>query len=322
MRRSSLFRCLIAGMVFPAIVTACKKVPEGVLSQEEMASLMADTYIAEGVVDMNGGIYSSDSARLVLKQSIYHAHGVSRSRVDTSFVWYGNHIEEYIKVLDRAEEILRERQHDLVATSSRQLSLSGDSVNIWVGARHITVTPRIPSRYVTFAVTADTTWHKGDSYELRYKMVNGQRPLISRVYVDYKEGVTRMFDNNGRSQGFVSLVFKIDSTLTPLRLYGYIDLAPRGNEHFHIDSISLVRMRREMARNFYSSSGKELFWNGKRAMRNQTEKDSTAISPSRDMLQAGDDMKVPASTALPQSTGSIKPATTLRRPSSKFKGSR
>ncbi len=113
--------CVAAASI---VIGGCRRVPDGVIPPEDMAVIMADTYMGEGVVDMNNSVFPNDSSRMVLKQSIYASHCVSREQVDTSFVWYGHHIEEYIKVLDRTEEILKERQHSLAVTSSRQLSLS------------------------------------------------------------------------------------------------------------------------------------------------------------------------------------------------------
>ncbi len=255
---------------------ACHRVPDGILSQEEMASLMADTYMGEGVVDMNGAQFASDSARLYLRESIYKAHGLSRADVERSFDYYGNHIEDYIKVLERSEEILRERQQLLTQASARQMSISGDSVDIWPVASHYTVNQRIPSRYITFEATPDTTWHNGDSYELRYKLVNGQRTVDSHVFVDYAEGVTRRYDVTGRSQGYAQVKFEIDSTLTPLRLYGYIDLDPQPNEHFQVDSISLIRLRARS--DFFYSSGREILWNKNRNYRKEAHKTDTAAT--------------------------------------------
>lgn len=260
----------LTGVAVMLVAAGCKRMPEGVLPPEEMAELMADTYMGEGVVDMKNNMFPDDSARMVLKQSIYAAHGVSREQVDTSFVWYGHHIEDYLKVLDRTEEILKERQHSLAVTSSRQLSLSGDSVNIWSGAERVTVSRGYPRRFLTFAVTPDTTWHPGDNYTLRYKLVNGQRPVNAKVCVDYEEGVTRVYEGRGRSQGMTTLRFSIDPDLTPSRMYGYIDVDPRSGEHFHLDSIALIRLRKRDYSFFNSSPGLELKWKGSKGAETET----------------------------------------------------
>ena len=287
--------CVAAASI---VIGGCRRVPDGVIPPEDMAVIMADTYMGEGVVDMNNSVFPNDSSRMVLKQSIYASHCVSREQVDTSFVWYGHHIEEYIKVLDRTEEILKERQHSLAVTSSRQLSLSGDSVNIWAGAERVTVGKGYPRRFITFAVTPDTTWHPGDSYTLRYKLVNGQRPVNSRVCVDYEGGITRIYDGRGRSQGVTSLKFRIDPDKTPERMYGYIDVDARAGEHFHIDSIALIRTRKSDFDHFYAPAGMELCW---KKERDAAEADSAATDngPRRNDSASRPPAEVPPGRDIP-----------------------
>lgn len=294
------------------LAAGCSHTPKGVLSQEDMAQLMADTYMAEGVVDMNYRDFPNDSTRMQLKQSVYAKHGVSSADVDSAFVWYGNHIEDYIKVLDRTTEILRERQHDLVATASRQMSLSGDSVNIWAGADHLTVSPRTASRYVTFSIEADTTWRNGDIYELRFKPVNAQRTIAARMFVDYKEGLTRYFETPGSNPSVVTtLNATVDSTLTPERIYGYIDLKPAPGEHFQIDSISLVRMRKYVKGNTYFQSGRSVPWYGKKFRRPEEPSDTASASePQNSGVEKAIAVEAPENSNVPLST---IPAATPRK---------
>ena len=127
------------------------------------------TYTGEAVIDFNYSKFPNDSTRKMLKQSIYAAHGVTAETVDTSFVWYGNHIEEYIKVYDRTIEILKERQQDFASATSAQIAISGDSVAVWNGPQRVIVHEEMPSRVITFSLVPDSTWQNGDIYTLRYK---------------------------------------------------------------------------------------------------------------------------------------------------------
>ena len=45
---------------------------------------MADIHMGEAVIDYNYSEFPNDSTRKMLKQSIYDAHGVDASTVDTS----------------------------------------------------------------------------------------------------------------------------------------------------------------------------------------------------------------------------------------------
>ena len=99
---SILAMALAMLMIF---VSGCKKTPDWIIQPEEMAQLMADVHTAEAVVDYNYSSFPTDSTKQALKQSVFAAHGVSSEQVDTSLVWYGNNIEQYIKVYDRTLDI-------------------------------------------------------------------------------------------------------------------------------------------------------------------------------------------------------------------------
>lgn len=244
-------RNVLTAMLLVFTITACKKTPEYVLGQEEMASLMADIHTGEAVIDFNYSKFPNDSTRKMLKQSIYAAHGVTAETVDTSFVWYGNHIEEYIKVYDRTIEILKERQQDFASATSAQIAISGDSVAVWNGPQRVIVHEEMPSRVITFSLVPDSTWQNGDIYTLRYKPVNGLGDIESRLLVDYADGVTRYIDQPISTRQPNIMQIQVDSTMTPLRLYGYLAFSPSKNVAFEVDSISLTRQRKNLVNNYY-----------------------------------------------------------------------
>lgn len=256
MIKSSLYRIahgIAAWCAATALLTSCEKAPDNVLGREEMASLMADIHMGEAVIDYNYSAFPNDSTRKLLKQSIYAAHGVDAATVDTSFVWYGNHIEDYIKVYDRAIEIIQDRQRDLASETSSQIAIAGDSVAIWNGPGHITLSERMPSRVVTFAFTPDSTWQNGDIFMLRYVPVVSNAPVTSRLLVDYDNGATGYVDETSMQSGAMVQRIQVDSTLTPVRVYGYMTMPSGQNITGEIDSIAVVRMRHYMMPNTYIS---------------------------------------------------------------------
>lgn len=262
----SVIRCqgnIVRKTLLSAVIlchfSACQKQPEGILSTEEMASLMADIHLGEAVIDYNYGEFPNDSTRMILKQSIYHAHGVDAATVDTSFVWYGNHIEEYITVYNRTIEIIQDRQRDYASAANAQIAIAGDSVDVWNGIHHIVVNSNMPSNILAFSIKPDSTWQKGDGYMLRYKPVNTQAQIKSKLLVDYSNGITHYVDASFLDRINNSIKLPIDSTLTPLRVYGYLEL-PAGSSAYEIDSIALIRMRKHLLRQSYMP--KRVFQNG------------------------------------------------------------
>lgn len=283
----------LTALTLLSVVTGCKKTPKGVIAPDEMAALVADTYMLEGVVDLNLREYPNDSTRLLLKRSLYADRGYDQAMVDTSLAWYGRNIEVYVEVCDKAIEILQERQHDLASASTRAISVAGDSVDVWSGASHITVSRNTPSRFLTFDIPADSNWHKGDIYELRYKLINSNRGLKARMLVDYADGQTDYNETSGVSQGTTKLKIRVDSTRTPQRLYGYIDLGEQRGESFHVDSLTLVRTRKHLGANTYVSN-RHFRWG---ETRRDTASSNARIAGLKQTVsqQVAADMPLPAS---------------------------
>jgi hypothetical protein len=223
-----------------------------VLDQEEMASLMADIHIAEAVVDLDPRKYGSDSMKLMLKQSIYEAHGITAEQVDSSYAYYGRHIEDYMKVYDRTIEILTERQQEMLTASNNLVIAEGDSVNIWPLDRRFEFSHRSASRLLTFSIPADSNWHDQDVFALRFKLVTTKTPPVARMVVEYADGSSAFNVVAGRNSGFDELCVRVDSARYPQRILGYILTKPRENEVVRLDSISLVRMRGELANRFFT----------------------------------------------------------------------
>jgi hypothetical protein len=240
----TILACVAAG------ISSCNKTPDGVLNQEEMASLMADIHMGEAVIDLNYGAFPNDSTRKVFKQSILKEHGVTQEMLDTSFVWYGNHIEDYIKVYDRTLEILQDRKRDYANAASEQIALSGDSTVIWTGPQHLTVSPQTPMKFITFNIEPDSTWRDGDIYLLTFKVINQQQQVRGRIMADYANGHIHYSDRNKAMINRSNYRLQIDSVMSPTRVYGYIEL-PESRTPYTIDSIAVTRMRRSVYSDVY-----------------------------------------------------------------------
>lgn len=235
-------------------VCSCSKSPEGVLDQEKMAQLMADIHMAEAVVDFNYGEYATDSARQAFKQSVYLRHGVDQYLVDSSLTWYGHHIEDYIKVYDRTIEILEERKDEYASASNGHIAVAGDSVHVWTGPGHISVSPLVESRMLSFSLEPDSTWQTGDVYTLSFKTVNNLKPLKSRLLVDYANGTTAYADDHSTQKSVTNLTLQIDSTQQAERIYGYIAIPKDDLITYEIDSIMLTRIRKHLNPDAYYPS--------------------------------------------------------------------
>ena len=245
-------RLFYLSAMFPILVAGCGERNKVVLDTDDMASLMADIHIAEAVIDLNRKEFEDDSSRMVLKQSVYAAHGVTPEQVDSSYKWYGHHIEDYMKVYQKTIEILNDRQGELLSASSRQVAVAGDSVDIWPMARRFEFSHRSPSRLITFSIPADSNWQHNDVFTLRFNMATSQNPVTARMVVEYADGKSYYSLAAGKNKGTSEVSLRVDSTLSPVRIAGYIITRPENKEIVRLDSISLVRLRSHLSKKYFS----------------------------------------------------------------------
>jgi len=259
----ALVKLLLAAVVLSGMI-ACDSTPGHVIPKEEMAQLLADIHTAESVVEIDRGKYRTDSAKKALKQSVLMRHGVTQEQVDTSFDWYGHHIKEYIAVYDRTIELLDKRMEEIDATAEDvTLTVVGDSVDTWSGAKMRILSAGQPSQFVDFAFDADETWEPGDSYEWRMKMLNNRSPLEMALLADYDDGSTEFITSSDVQEGWRSISLHLDSTRTATRIYGYATVALSPNERVFLDSIALLRTRASRSIRVGVRSGQTMFLYGR-----------------------------------------------------------
>lgn len=226
------------------LAASCSSVPGHVIPPKEMASLLADIHIGESVVDLNRNDFRTDSSKAVMLQSVLAHHGVTKQQLDTSFDWYGHNISYYMEVYDKTIEILEKK---LAETGNRiaaeNISIAGDSVDVWNSAVFLAVNKFSPSQHINFALSRDENWENGDSYTWRAKLTNSSDNSFWAIVADYADGSKEMISGEFSGDGWRELKFISDSTKRTSRVYGYIDAVPRGNTTIWIDSIMLIRNR-------------------------------------------------------------------------------
>lgn len=103
-RRMAVMNRLLIIVALVLMFASCDRTPDHVIKQKEMAALLADIHKGEGVIDLQSSHYRNDSAKKVLKQSIFISHGVTQEDFDTSLVWYGHNMDSYKDVYEMGHQ--------------------------------------------------------------------------------------------------------------------------------------------------------------------------------------------------------------------------
>ncbi|MDE6086605.1 MAG: DUF4296 domain-containing protein, partial [Muribaculaceae bacterium] len=170
-----------------------------------------------------------------------------------SLVWYGHHIEQYLKVCDNTITQLEKEMNAIPDDegSNNLMLVAGDSASVWPRERFLHVTQGAPSKYYTFKLLPDDNWEPGDHYTLEYKLINPRSSVKSSLAVDYSDGRTSWVNTSREEEGWSKITLILDSTRTAAAIYGLLEVNPTAGEHLYIDSISLIRTRREQIRRYH-----------------------------------------------------------------------
>lgn len=248
-----------------AALTACDPTPDGVISPEPMAQIMADMEMGEAVVETDGASFRNDSLRQLLRQSICARHDVTTADVDSSLTWYGMHVEQYTKVYARVEEILEQRlrkaresgaNESNLAMNTSVASLDGDSVDVWQDDRTWRIAANSPSRIISFSLGRDQYFEPGDIYELRFKTLGSAAEIDVNLSADYS-GLTDYAVTRFSGNGWHSITLGLTPDKAANRIYGSLNVGLKGSMlPAYVDSLQLIRMRHRHARNIKSPISK------------------------------------------------------------------
>lgn len=226
------------------ILVACSKIPGNVIQPDDMAALLADIHIAESVIEQNRIKYPTDSTKQLMKQSVLVRHGVTQEQLDSSFNWYGHNISYYMDVYDKTIALLERRISETGnRIAAENISIAGDSVDVWSNATLIAINNLSPSKFLTFSLEKDENWEKGDSYTWRAKFTNNSEPSLWGIAINYDDGSSEFLSSELTGDGWRELRFISDSTKTARKVYGYINAKPKMATTLWADSIMLIRNR-------------------------------------------------------------------------------
>ncbi len=226
-------------------LTGCSKRPSYVLSPNKMAQVMADLHIGEAVVENNHAAFSTDSAKMALKQSIFARNGIDQQKFDTSMVWYAHNMDKYMDVCDREIKLLEKRNANAgTLILEMAMSMGGDSVDVWGGSRYAVISDRFPTKSLSFDIKLDENMDSGDYYIWRMKLVDADGAQVQwTMLANYADSTCDYLSTNTATRGWNEMSFYTDSTRQIERLRGLVSPSSPTNKVIYIDSIQLIRKR-------------------------------------------------------------------------------
>ena len=231
------------------VLAACSHDPDYVIDEKDMVDLLVDVHKAEAVIESNYNQYSSKADKKKLREAVFLKHGITQEQFDTNLVWYGHHIEEYMKIYEQVVERLKAENEEakklLAEDNSQTMSQPGDSVDVWKQRRAHVFDTRQASSLLTFDIAPDENFRTRDYFELRFKVLLLPKLAVKpQVYLAARhinhDIVYNQLDID--REGWYSLPLQTDSAMALSRINGYIVLPMQTVPGtMYVDSLTLIR---------------------------------------------------------------------------------
>ena len=264
---------LVLALVSLSVVASCIDRPDIVLDEEQMIDLLVDVHRAEGLLEMQqqqGAGFGSDldTYQKEVIAAVLQKHGVSRSRYDSSLMWYAQHLKLLTRVYGHVDERLKEEHEmwSLQVTETRDFvnSIAGDSVDLWTLRDHLILDSRRYSDILFWEIPSDSNFVDGDTLRWQFiirQLLPGQKVLASISLTKYepteeelrRQGKKKQNEPLGAPIGFdaktimqngeCQLIARADS-LQPFRsvILGLVLMSDSNKAApVFVDSISLLR---------------------------------------------------------------------------------
>lgn len=252
-RRKSIKALLLAAIAIA--VAACKPtVPKCYIQPDDMEDILYDFYVSKAMAS-RGDNYGYD--RTLYYTATLKKHGVSEAEYDSSLVYYYTHAEQFAKIYKSLSERISDKAKQLGASVSdgeyANLSANGDTASIWRDATTAALMPTPPYNRIDFTLTADTTYHRGDSFLLKFMSnfiyQSGTKNAVVYVAVTYKGDSVAISQTHVSFSGMTQLRIPANDDADIKDIKGFIYLSKgKDDTNTHkllfIDGIQLIRFHK------------------------------------------------------------------------------
>lgn len=230
-----------------------KKVPSDVIQPEAMKDLLYDYHMASAMGSTLP--YSENYKKKAYYRYVFEKHHVTEAEFDSSMVWYTRHSEELATIYEDLHKRLENEESAMKALVARkdnqlEVSMSGDTVDIWQDRTLYWLTASPLTNKVLFDLKADTSFKERDGLELKADFhfvsqvakTSGRQAVMGLTFYfsnDSVQGITRRV----QSSGIQRLYLRPDSAYEIRSVAGFIYYADENKRpsELLLNNIKLTR---------------------------------------------------------------------------------
>lgn len=266
-------RCISAilvSLLAALLLVGCVKRPKGVLSDDEMAPVVADLELAEAYIQTHGG-GTGNVTKDALMAYVLKKHGVSRAEFDTTMAWYGRNVDDYRKLYQNVDRILVKERKRLAGASGSNEDMNAN--DIWAYRRFAVISQKGESDALSFSIPT-ARLDKGERIVWKFRIRNlaEARALLG---VEYSDGTNSFMSRKVNPSRTTELTFQTDSSLQVKRIYGNLHIPESRDLPVWLDSISLTHIPFDSLE-YYKIHGQRILGAPYKRLPKPTETDSIA----------------------------------------------
>lgn len=214
------------------LLQACSpSVPGDYIQPDDMEDILYDYQLAQamGYQSNDKGQSPSDVDRNAYKLAALKKHGVTQQEFDASLEYYMRHTEELHKIYENLAKRLTKEAESLGASVGEASQFGdtqrGDTANVWNKRTAFVLTTDDYLNRETFAIKADTAFHKGDKltleYDAQFVVQDGSRDAVVMLAVTFDNDSTATQVAHLSSNGHHSLSFSNNGGMSIKNIRGF-----------------------------------------------------------------------------------------------------
>ena len=232
------------------LLVACSRTPKGIIPDQKMKQILVDMQLAEALIQTEPSAYPTYEERRALYRTIFNKHNVTEAAYDSSMIWYGKHLEQYMRIFESALTDIK-RQIDLIGDIKPDAApaSNADSLDIWMQHTYCVFSSRSQvNRMILFDLQPDEAYSSGSTFVLGLEVwgmtTHADNVLEARLYAA-QDDTTLFARSNVTHDGYHTLQLKTLAVKQVKRVYGYLRLSV-SDSAFHkiyVDRINLMKYR-------------------------------------------------------------------------------
>lgn len=242
------------------LVSSCISRPDYVLDEDAMVSLLTDVHRSEGLLELqqeNSAYSSNEEYKQAVMAAVLVKHNVTRAQYDSSLVWYGQNLNNLVKVYNKVQKnMLSDIEYwtnlDAESRTEFAVSQSGDSIELWnVDNYHVFDENKLGS-FRFWEIPSDSNYVAGDSiiWHINVPHVPVSHYLVATLSFCYEDILELDYNKTVVVKNDTSFDISMRSDTT--RLFKSViasismikDSTNATNGYAFVDSLSLIRIHK------------------------------------------------------------------------------